>query len=136
MCNIFKLAFTLRHKCNKYNWLPWKMLNHAEKCYITRRKQFYYPSVKLFLIWRSGVKIAILTVPQKTKNYSPLEHTRISAPRWHESPGALCHPMPKAEGDITRQGLNFVSSRGWYSGIVARGDIWYMLCDIFRTRSI
>ena len=32
-------------------------------------------------------------------------HTWISAPRWHESPGALCHPMPKAEGNISSQGF-------------------------------
>ena len=42
LCNIFELVFTLCHKCNKYNCLPWKMLNHAGNCYmITRRKQLH-----------------------------------------------------------------------------------------------
>ena len=43
-------------------------------------------------------------------------HTRISAPRWHESPGALCHPMPKASGDVTRQGFRVAEGLiFWYS---------------------
>ena len=42
-CNIFELVFTLCHKCNKYNCLPWKMLNHAGNSYITRRKQLCHP---------------------------------------------------------------------------------------------
>ena len=29
-------------------------------------------------------------------------HTRISAPRWHESPGALCHPMPKDTSSMSQ----------------------------------
>ena len=39
ICNIFELVFTLCHKCNKYNCLPWKMLNNAGNSYITRLKQ-------------------------------------------------------------------------------------------------
>ena len=43
-------------------------------------------------------------------------HTRISTPRWHESPGALCHPMSTAEGDITRQGFRVTEGLiFWYS---------------------
>ena len=43
-------------------------------------------------------------------------HTRISTPRWHESPCAFCHPMPKAEGDITRQGFHVTEvAIFWYS---------------------
>ena len=42
-CNIFELVFTLCHKCNKYNCLPWKMLNHAGNSYITRRKELCHP---------------------------------------------------------------------------------------------
>ena len=38
-CNIFELVLTLCHKCNKYNCLPWKMLNHTGNSYITCRKQ-------------------------------------------------------------------------------------------------
>ena len=41
--NIFELVFTLCHKCNKYNCLPWKLLNHAGNSYITRRKQLCHP---------------------------------------------------------------------------------------------
>ena len=43
LCNIFELVFTLCHKCNRYNCLPWKMLNHAGNSYITRRKQLCHP---------------------------------------------------------------------------------------------
>ena len=32
-------------------------------------------------------------------------HARILAPRWHENPSSLCHPIPKAEGDLTCQGI-------------------------------
>ena len=44
LCNI--LNYFLRYvtiKCNKYNCLPWKMLNHAGNSYITRRKQLCHP---------------------------------------------------------------------------------------------
>ena len=43
LCNIFELVFTLCHKCDKYNCLPWKILNHAGNSYITRRKQLCHP---------------------------------------------------------------------------------------------
>ena len=43
LCNIFELVFTLCHKCNKYNYPPWKMLNHAWNSDITRRKQLCHP---------------------------------------------------------------------------------------------
>ena len=43
LCNIFELIFTPCHKCNKYNCLPWKMLNHTGNSYITRRKQLCHP---------------------------------------------------------------------------------------------
>ena len=33
LCNIFELIFTLCHKCNKYNCLPWKLQNHAGNSY-------------------------------------------------------------------------------------------------------
>ena len=39
-------------------------------------------------------------------------HTRILAPRWQESPGALWCLMPKAEGDRMRQGFHVIF---WYS---------------------
>ena len=46
----------------------------------------------------------------------PERHTKIPAPWWHESPSALCHPMPKTEGDITRQGFRVTKGRiFWYS---------------------
>ena len=40
-CNIFELVFTICHKCNKYNCLPCKMLNHAWNSYI------YHPPEKV-----------------------------------------------------------------------------------------
>ena len=45
VCDIFELFFTLCHKCNKYNRLPWKMLNHAGNSYtcITHRKRLCHP---------------------------------------------------------------------------------------------
>ena len=33
---------------------------------------------------------------------------------------------------MTKRARAFVSPRGWYSGIVHREDMWYMLCDIFK----
>ena len=41
LCNIFELVFTIHvyQKCNKYNCLHWKMLNHAGSSSITRRIQ-------------------------------------------------------------------------------------------------
>ena len=46
------------------------------------------------------------TIPE----YQPLGDMKalarcVTRCRRHESPGALCHPMPKASGDITRQGF-------------------------------
>ena len=41
--NIFELVFTLCHKCNKYNCLPWNMLNHTGNSNITRLKQLCHP---------------------------------------------------------------------------------------------
>ena len=52
------------------------------------------------------------------------DYTRISAPRWHESPGALCHPLPSASGDITRQGFRVTLGLiFWYVTLEA---MWYM----------
>jgi hypothetical protein len=38
-------------------------------------------------------------------------YTRIFSPRWRESPGVLCHPIPKAEGDITLQGFHVTEGK-------------------------
>ena len=37
------LVFTFCHKCIKYDRLPWKLLKHTEKSYISHRKQLYHP---------------------------------------------------------------------------------------------
>ena len=67
-CNTFLKQFHLCHKCNKYNCLPWKMLNHAGNRYNTHRKQLchppdtviqlYHPLLYLFciLLIRSGLR--------------------------------------------------------------------------------
>ena len=80
LCNIFELVFTLCHKCNKFNYLPWKMLNHAGNSYITRRKQLchlpdtvmshriqlYHPLVYLFCILiRSGSRSNVAVAKQR-----------------------------------------------------------------------
>ena len=60
------------------------------------------------------------------------DYTRISgisASRWHESPVALCHPLPSASGDITRplpSARAFVSSRGLIFWYVSLESMWYM----------
>ena len=36
-------------------------------------------------------------------------YTRISAPRQHESLGAVCHHLPSASVDITHQGFRVTS---------------------------
>ena len=79
VCNIFELIFPLCHKCNKYNCLPWKLLNHAGNSYITRRKQLchppdtvmshriqlYHPLVYLFCILiRSGSRSNVAVAKQ------------------------------------------------------------------------
>ena len=54
ICNIFELVFTLWHKCNKYNCLPWKMLNqqlyHPPETVMSHRRQVYHPFMYLFCI--------------------------------------------------------------------------------------
>ena len=36
-------------------------------------------------------------------------HTRILAPRWHGSPGALCHPIPKATWNVITKRVNITN---------------------------
>ena len=48
LCNNFELVFTLCHKCNKYNCLPWKLLNHDGNSYVTQ--ETVIPSSRVFLL--------------------------------------------------------------------------------------
>ena len=62
-------------------------------------------------------------------------HTKISAPRWHESPGVFCHQMPKAEGDITRQGFRVTEGLiFWYSR--QRRHVIYVMWHLKKTIQI
>ena len=54
-------------------------------------------------------------------SYISGDYTRISAPRGLESPGALCHLMPSASGDITRQGFCDQGLVFWYVTLDAIG---------------
>ena len=85
------------------------------------RRQLYHPLVYLFCILnrsgsRSNDAVAKLT-KREAKFYNKLKNVRAVCSFFfllyfnfkkcqkHESPCALCHPMPKVEGDITRQGF-------------------------------
>ena len=51
------------------------------------------------------------------------DYTRIFAPQSPESPGALCHTLPFASGDITRQDFR-----------VTLGQIfWYVTSESYDT---
>ena len=93
LCNIFELVFTLCHKCNKYNCLPWKMLNHAGNNYIihrkqlchppdtvlSHRKQLYHPLVYLFCILiRSGSKSNVAVAKQSKQRSGILKRNKES----------------------------------------------------------
>ena len=129
-------------QCNKYNCLPRNMLNHAGNSYIPRWKQLCHPPDTVISGSRSNGAVAKQSKQssgiwkQNLESTSSVFHfiwlcfyfkmshniyhmyvfsggyTRISAPRWHESPGALCHPMLKAESASA-----FVLPRDWYSVI-------------------
>ena len=47
-----------------------------------------------------------------------------SAPQWQESPGALCHPLPSASGDITSQGFRVISGLIFWN--VSLEAMWYL----------
>ena len=70
--------------------------------------------------------------------YQPLGDTKALArylTLWHKSPGALCHSLPSAEGDIKRQG--FCVTEGlifWYSRL-RRHVIYFMWHFKIKTKS-
>lgn len=63
---------------------------------------------KLRFNWKVGlVKESISRL--YSIEWLPGQHTRIFAPRWHQSPNALCHPMPKAGGELTCQSYHVIN---------------------------
>ena len=108
------------------------MLNHAGNSYITRRKQLchppdtvmshrtklYHPLVYLFCILiRSSSKNVTYNVTYIKCLLGRLYQNISPSMTRNLSPGVLCHPLPSASGDITRQGFRVTS------GLI----FWYVL---------
>ena len=139
-------------QCNKYNCLPRNMLNHAGNSYIPRWKQLCHPPDTVISGSRSNGAVAKQSKQssgiwkQNLESTSSVFHfiwlcfyfkmshniyhmyvfsggyTRISAPRWHESPA--WRVMSSDVEGRTRQCFRVTSGLVfWYITLEA---LWYM----------